>query len=60
MKSLKSSTTSLRTVSMLLAGVAAVSLSSCNRGMGCPTNFSLSESVADLAQCLLATLALLG
>lgn len=30
---------------VLLAAVATTTLSSCNRGMGCPTNFSLNELI---------------
>lgn len=30
----------------LAAGLGTLVLSSCNRGMGCPTNFSVSEVLA--------------
>ncbi|MBC6993239.1 hypothetical protein QWY85_13680 [Neolewinella lacunae] len=32
---------------VVMAAVALSTLSSCNRGMGCPTNFSLNEFFAD-------------
>ncbi len=32
---------------VVLAAVALTSLSSCNRGVGCPTNFSLNDFLGD-------------
>lgn len=33
---------------VVLAGLAMLGLSSCNRGVGCPTNFSINEFVHDV------------
>ena len=32
-----------------IAGLAIIFLSSCNRGVGCPNNFSIKDFIADLA-----------
>jgi hypothetical protein len=38
----------------LLLAVLAIALSSCNRGYGCPTNFSLKGFMGNLFEALVA------
>ena len=40
----------------LLAVLLTLLLSSCNRGYGCPTNFSLNESWVDVVKTVLNVL----
>jgi len=42
-----------RFLTLLLIFVAAVAFSSCNRGYGCPNNFSL-DTVAEMVQGLVS------
>ena len=39
---------------LFLAALASVAFSSCNRGYGCPTNFSISEPLESLLRTLVA------
>ncbi|NJC26231.1 hypothetical protein [Neolewinella antarctica] len=36
-----------------VAGISTIGLTSCNRGFGCPTNFSLGDATAELLETLL-------
>ena len=38
----------------LLLAVLAIALSSCNRGYGCPTNFSLKGFISNMFEALIA------
>lgn len=39
---------------LFLAAFASVAFSSCNRGYGCPTNFSIGETVESLVTTLVS------
>jgi hypothetical protein len=41
-------------VRTILLAVLTIALSSCNRGYGCPTNFSLKAFIGDVFEALVA------
>jgi len=41
---------------VLVAAVALLAVSSCNRGYGCPTNFSIDDALLDTLQRFLSLL----
>lgn len=45
-----------RVLNIAIALVAITALSSCNRGYGCPTNFSVNDWVIDAVQMVVTTI----